>query len=450
MAINRTDAMSVNTLGDLSCLHVAELDDGCEVYVRSESQYYTLDKTSGATADGATVIAPLSGSPIAGFANARWLSSSSSEDGITSLLWVDPEAAETGDGSYSRPFQTIQEAIDLAEESPTTQWTINCLPGDCGDADIPAALNPSQLTIVGYSSLYESETRTLIGQITYTVTAANTRFYVRNCDLTDIEIVGSGSASMITYLIDSPIDGDIVQTGTFTNGVVITCSAGALGVNGNIEAQSYLHLNGVAMVGDVAAGELLMHRSTLQGDVVLTANSCSVFDDSTITGTVTFPVGDPGTIFGDPTSLANTVSQGTTVTNPTTGTTGYGLSRVYAGPMQVSGGFALSASATPTVFAANTNNLSVASINVVSQLRIAASTPVDLTGIVPPPNAAGKILILINVGAEVITLTNDATSTAANRFLLPVATIALATNGVVTLMYDVTSSRWRVIGLINA
>jgi hypothetical protein len=59
----------------------------------------------------------------------------------------------------------------------------------------------------------------------------------------------------------------------------------------------------------------------------------------------------------------------------------------------------------------------------------------------------GRRLTLVNIGSFSIRLTNDATSTAANRFQFSLGNYVLHPGGgTVQLVYDGTSSRWRLYG----
>lgn len=92
---------------------------------------------------------------------------------------------------------------------------------------------------------------------------------------------------------------------------------------------------------------------------------------------------------------------------------------------------------------ANTDNLTVNATARV--LRITSNGAYNLTGLTG--GAAGRRLTLLNASAFTITLTHDATSTAANRFYCPNNTnVAVRQNGSAEVIYDATSSRWRVIG----
>lgn len=100
---------------------------------------------------------------------------------------------------------------------------------------------------------------------------------------------------------------------------------------------------------------------------------------------------------------------------------------------------------TPTALAANTDNWTPTGYSDASTIRMSASAPVNLTGL--GGGEDGKEIKLMNVGANTITLIHDLTSTAANRFYCPNNTsVAVRQNGWVLVIYDSTSSRWRVMG----
>lgn len=94
----------------------------------------------------------------------------------------------------------------------------------------------------------------------------------------------------------------------------------------------------------------------------------------------------------------------------------------------------------------NTNNLGLPRNTL---FRLTSTGNYDLTGIVPYAGAAtnsGRIIYLLNVGSNNISLKNeDALSTAANRFLTHNGNqITLAPNHLVLALYDGTASRWRI------
>jgi hypothetical protein len=97
----------------------------------------------------------------------------------------------------------------------------------------------------------------------------------------------------------------------------------------------------------------------------------------------------------------------------------------------------------PAQLTANTDNYNPTGLATARTLRLSTDASRNLTGIVPPgPGAVRRIL---NVGAQDLVLINDATSTAANRFLLG-ANVTLGADEGCDLWYDTASSRWRMSG----
>lgn len=101
----------------------------------------------------------------------------------------------------------------------------------------------------------------------------------------------------------------------------------------------------------------------------------------------------------------------------------------------------------PTALSANTDNWAPTGFSTASTIRISSNAAWNLTGIAAGTD--GRTILLHNVGAFTITLKDDVTSTAANRFQLS-ADYALAADQSVMLEYDSTSSRWRVLGQQSA
>lgn len=76
-------------------------------------------------------------------------------------------------------------------------------------------------------------------------------------------------------------------------------------------------------------------------------------------------------------------------------------------------------------------------------IRLRASGAVNITGLAG--GADGRVLILVNTGTQTITLKDESvSSTASNRFALT-GDVAIAADGFAIILYDATSSRWRVI-----
>ena len=66
----------------------------------------------------------------------------------------------------------------------------------------------------------------------------------------------------------------------------------------------------------------------------------------------------------------------------------------------------------------------------------------SITGITKPTNPDGRVVILYNTTSQNMTITNDATSTAANRILTGQGDVATTGIGIVSLIYSVTDARW--------
>lgn len=95
--------------------------------------------------------------------------------------------------------------------------------------------------------------------------------------------------------------------------------------------------------------------------------------------------------------------------------------------------------------AATTNDLTL-STNA-SYFRISSSVNTDITGINSTGVADGRLLIVVNVGTNTITLKHqDAASSAANRFDLPGGgDVILGARGTATLIYDGSDARWNLV-----
>jgi hypothetical protein len=65
-------ALAVDTIAQMADIHVAPLPNDTTCYVRGDGGTFRLLKTSARVADGNDIVAPATGSPIAGLADARW------------------------------------------------------------------------------------------------------------------------------------------------------------------------------------------------------------------------------------------------------------------------------------------------------------------------------------------------------------------------------------------
>lgn len=114
--------------------------------------------------------------------------------------------------------------------------------------------------------------------------------------------------------------------------------------------------------------------------------------------------------------------------------------------MATSGLFPVLGVLSPAQLTANTDNYAPTGIVNANCLRLSTDASRNLTGI----NAwkDGRLCFIFNVGTNDLVLVNDATSTAANRFLLG-ANVTLNANEGIGLWYDATSSRFRAFGVHN-
>lgn len=108
------------------------------------------------------------------------------------------------------------------------------------------------------------------------------------------------------------------------------------------------------------------------------------------------------------------------------------------------GAFALASDISPAAITGSQNDYNPTSLSTAQVIRQDLSGNATLTGLAG--GADGRILILINIDAAFkLTLTDeDAGSSAANRFSLGGSSVILEPGGSVILIYDSTSTRWRV------
>jgi hypothetical protein len=101
----------------------------------------------------------------------------------------------------------------------------------------------------------------------------------------------------------------------------------------------------------------------------------------------------------------------------------------------------LSGEITPTALSGNTDNWNPTDLASARCVRVSASGAYNLTGIAA--QSEGVELLLMNVGANTITLKHDVTSTAANRFYFAgAADVTLTQYRALLLRYDGTMDRW--------
>lgn len=105
--------------------------------------------------------------------------------------------------------------------------------------------------------------------------------------------------------------------------------------------------------------------------------------------------------------------------------------------------WSFTADISPAQITANQDNYAGCTVASNAVCRLTTDASRNITGITGGTD--GRVLLLLNVGSSDIVLVHDSTSTAANRFFLGQSlNVTLNPNHSVVLIYDFTSSRWRV------
>jgi hypothetical protein len=115
---------------------------------------------------------------------------------------------------------------------------------------------------------------------------------------------------------------------------------------------------------------------------------------------------------------------------------------VTAGPVRFSGDIS------PAQLTANQNDYNPTGLSTAAVLRLSTDASRTITGLAG--GADGRLLLVMNVGAQDLVLADEsASSTAANRFALD-GDLTLGADTGATLYYDGTSSRWRLLSVGKA
>lgn len=184
-----------------------------------------------------------------------------------------------------------------------------------------------------------------------------------------------------------------------------------------------------------SAGQVQTTR-TPSIDSIATSGNATVGGNLAVTGTTA--------LTGDVTANGSVQVNGSLATGGSASAT-FGGDTFVAGPIDFEEAIKLVGEVTPAQIVANQNDYAPAGHADANVLRLSASGPFNITGLAG--GTSGRVVVLINLAAGVITLVHDsASSTAANRFRLASgANLAIPEFGSVTLRYDSATSRWHAI-----
>ena len=97
----------------------------------------------------------------------------------------------------------------------------------------------------------------------------------------------------------------------------------------------------------------------------------------------------------------------------------------------------------PLLGGASQNNYNPTGLATCNVMRLGTSGAANISGLLAPSPAVAQCIMVTNINPISITLlASSGLSTAANQFLFT-ANVVLAQNQNVTLLYDVTTARWR-------
>ena len=123
------------------------------------------------------------------------------------------------------------------------------------------------------------------------------------------------------------------------------------------------------------------------------------------------------------------------------------LDNLNTGNLSASGALTISGIISPAQLTADTHDWNPTGLASASAIRVSTDAARTITGIAG--GSAGRVLVLDNIGASDITLKHQITSVTANRFICPGnSDFTLRVSTSVTLRYDGTSSRWRIMAQV--
>jgi hypothetical protein len=177
----------------------------------------------------------------------------------------------------------------------------------------------------------------------------------------------------------------------------------------------------------------------------ITAGQATITGNSSKGSTQLYGVsltGDNHVVVGN--DLSENATDGLTTGGIQTSTVLGNKGTTFAHVPRISQNFALTGVLSPSQITSNQNNYSPTSLDVASFLRLSTDAARELTGLAG--GAAGRIITIHNIGSNTLTLRDEnGSSTDTNRFALN-GDVALQADECVTLQYDNTTGRWRIIG----
>lgn len=121
---------------------------------------------------------------------------------------------------------------------------------------------------------------------------------------------------------------------------------------------------------------------------------------------------------------------------------------VLSGLSALGGGIAFPGVITPDQIVANQNNYAPTGLDGAFCLRLSTDASRNITGMLAPPPAAGRLVLVVNVGANDVVLKHEnASSAAENRFNFSGSTdVTLTALSTLLVYYDSTVERWIALG----
>lgn len=122
--------------------------------------------------------------------------------------------------------------------------------------------------------------------------------------------------------------------------------------------------------------------------------------------------------------------------------------KVLKATADITGTFACSGDVSPASIGSSQNNYNPSGLSTACVVRLTSSGSVNITGFAG--GADGRLLMLSNIGSNIITLLDESgSSTAANRLILNynslTTNLVMYPNASAVLLYDSTAARWRLI-----